>query len=137
MMNLLLFNNFYPVITYRRVQKESDELLYTVRSLVMVRSQLPAQVVKFGPNSDRTWRKIFFCLQICGHFDRFWQARTKITVAKQSVMKRSETDTRLFKLTLISKCEGNCVIKKLDIVQMHIHYTNNNYKRLKILLRCR
>ena len=35
--NLLLFNNFYPVISYRRVQKESDKLLYTVWSLVMVR----------------------------------------------------------------------------------------------------
>ena len=31
---------------YRRVQKESDGLLYTVWSLVMVRDQLPAQVVK-------------------------------------------------------------------------------------------
>ena len=28
-MNLLLLSNFYPVISYRRVQKESDELLYT------------------------------------------------------------------------------------------------------------
>ena len=36
MINLLLFNNFYPVI-YRRDQKESDELLCTVRSLVTVR----------------------------------------------------------------------------------------------------
>ena len=34
-----------PVI-YRRGQKESDELLYTFWSLVMVRNQLPAQVVK-------------------------------------------------------------------------------------------
>ena len=42
--NLLLLNNFYPVI-YRRVQKESDELLYTVWSLVTVRNQLPTQVV--------------------------------------------------------------------------------------------
>ena len=25
-MNLLLFNNFYPVISHRRIQKESDEL---------------------------------------------------------------------------------------------------------------
>ena len=29
----------------RRVQKESDELLYTIWSLVTVRNQLPAQVV--------------------------------------------------------------------------------------------
>ena len=42
--NLLLLNHFYSVI-YRRVQKESDELLYTVWSLVMVRNQLPEQVV--------------------------------------------------------------------------------------------
>ena len=34
----LSLNDFYPVI-YRRVQKESDELLYTVWSLVMVRNQ--------------------------------------------------------------------------------------------------
>ena len=44
MTNLLLLNNFYPVI-YRRVQKENDELLYTIWSLVMVRNRLPAQVV--------------------------------------------------------------------------------------------
>ena len=47
MINLLLVNNFYPVIfipTYPK-EKESDELLYTVRSLVMVRNQFPAQVV--------------------------------------------------------------------------------------------
>ena len=41
-------------MSYRLVQKESDELLYTatVWSLVMVRNQLPAQAVKesaFGP----------------------------------------------------------------------------------------
>ena len=48
--DLLLPNNFYlsTVISYRRVQKENDELLCTVRLLVMVRNQLPAQVV----NSD-------------------------------------------------------------------------------------
>ena len=33
-------------MSYRRVQKESDELLYTVRSLVMVRNRLPTQVVE-------------------------------------------------------------------------------------------
>ena len=44
--NLLLLNNFYSVISYRRVEKDSDELLYTVWSLVMVRAnQLPAQEV--------------------------------------------------------------------------------------------
>ena len=48
MISLLLLDNFHPVISCRRVQKkkESDELLYTVRSLVMVRDQLPAQAVK-------------------------------------------------------------------------------------------
>ncbi|CAD1473422.1 unnamed protein product, partial [Heterotrigona itama] len=34
---LLLNNNFYPVIIYRRIQKEINELLCTVWSLVMVR----------------------------------------------------------------------------------------------------
>ena len=43
-MNLSRLNNFYPVMSHRRVQKESDELLYTVWSLVTVRNQLPAQV---------------------------------------------------------------------------------------------
>ena len=38
--NLLLLNNFYLVISYRRVEKESDELLYTVWSLVMVREPI-------------------------------------------------------------------------------------------------
>ena len=36
MINLLL-SNFYPVMSYRRGRKESDELLCTVWSLVMVR----------------------------------------------------------------------------------------------------
>ncbi|CAD1480477.1 unnamed protein product, partial [Heterotrigona itama] len=41
---LLLSNNFYPVILYRRVQKESDELLYIWfgHSLWSV-NQLPVQ----------------------------------------------------------------------------------------------
>ena len=37
MISSLLLSNFYPVISYRRVQKESDELSCTARSLVMVR----------------------------------------------------------------------------------------------------
>ena len=41
--NLSLLNHFYSVISHRRVGKESDELLYTVWSLVMVRE--PAQKV--------------------------------------------------------------------------------------------
>ena len=44
--NLLLPDNFYPVMSRRRVQKESDELLYTVfgHSLWSA-SQLPTQEV--------------------------------------------------------------------------------------------
>ena len=41
--NLLLLNNFYPVISYGRSSKgkESDELSYTgIRSLVMVRESV-------------------------------------------------------------------------------------------------
>ena len=41
-MSLLLLNNFYPVISCRRVRKERDGLSYTVWSLVMVRNQFPA-----------------------------------------------------------------------------------------------
>ena len=37
--NLLLHNNFYPVISYQRVQKESDKLLYMV------------WVTRYGPQS--------------------------------------------------------------------------------------
>ena len=43
LINLLLLNNFYPVISYQRVHEESDELFCTVWSLVTVRNQLPAQ----------------------------------------------------------------------------------------------
>ena len=40
MISLLLFNNFYPVTSYRRVQKEkkATSYRYTVRSVVMVRA---------------------------------------------------------------------------------------------------
>ena len=41
-LNLLLLNNFHPVMSHRRAERENDELLYTVWSLVTVRSQLPA-----------------------------------------------------------------------------------------------
>ena len=59
--NLLLLNNFYPVMLYRRVRKESDELLY-IRfwSLVMVRNQLPTQVVKIISFSDTVENFISF-----------------------------------------------------------------------------
>ncbi|CAD1479221.1 unnamed protein product, partial [Heterotrigona itama] len=33
----MMINNFYPTISLRRVRKESDELLHTIWSLVMVR----------------------------------------------------------------------------------------------------
>ena len=36
------------MISHRRDQKESDELLYTVWSLVTVRNRLPAQVVNLS-----------------------------------------------------------------------------------------
>ena len=38
------------MMSCRRVEKESVELLYTFWSLVMVRNQLPAQVVKDEPS---------------------------------------------------------------------------------------
>ena len=43
MTSLLLLDNFHPVIPTSSKGKESDELLYTIRSLVMVRE--PAQSV--------------------------------------------------------------------------------------------
>ena len=45
-------------MSYRRVQEESDELLRTVWSLVMVRNQLPAQMVEGRGKCDftRNWR---------------------------------------------------------------------------------
>ena len=50
--NSLLLNNFYTDEFKKKKKKKGDESLYTVWSLVMVRSQLPAQVAneirKFG-----------------------------------------------------------------------------------------
>ena len=48
-------------MSHRRFKKESDELLYTVWSLVMVRNQLPAQVVNIWrwndvPRTSRVFR---------------------------------------------------------------------------------
>ena len=50
MISLLLLNNFYPVISYRRVrkEKESDELLHTRYGPQSVAS---AQAVKHGIRS--------------------------------------------------------------------------------------
>ena len=50
---LLLLNNFYPLISYRRLL-----LLYAVRSFVTVRNQLPAQAVK----NVQSRQLIFFSL---------------------------------------------------------------------------
>ena len=52
--DLLLLNHFHPVISYRQVRMESDELFYTVWSLVTVRNQLPAQ----GVNQDASSRSV-------------------------------------------------------------------------------
>ena len=48
MISLLRLNNFQSsdIIPASSKEKESDELSYTVRSLVTVRNQLPVQVVK-------------------------------------------------------------------------------------------
>ena len=43
MINLLRLNNFYPVMSYRRVQKESDELLCN------------GLVTRYGPQSAAKW----------------------------------------------------------------------------------
>ena len=41
MTSLLLLNNFYPAISYRRVQKRKKAtVIFTVRSLVMVRESV-------------------------------------------------------------------------------------------------
>ena len=56
----------------RRDQKENDELLYTVWSLVMVRNQLPAQVVNLLRWNDMPRTSRIFCkiaiLQNCNSF---------------------------------------------------------------------
>ena len=82
----LLLNNFYRVISHRRVQKESNELLCTVWSLVMVRDQLTTQGIKrinvfsvFFVSIDndketagefsRTWGKFNFQCQCTGEED--------------------------------------------------------------------
>ena len=46
--NLLHLNNFYPVMSYERVQRGKRQII-AVRSLVMVRNQLPAQLVDQSP----------------------------------------------------------------------------------------
>ena len=57
MINLLLLNNFYPVTSYRRVQKEkeSDELLCMDRSLVMVREPVMVNLLRWN-DVPRTFR---------------------------------------------------------------------------------
>ena len=51
MTSLLLLSNFYPVTSYRRVRKKKKgtNILHTIRSLVTVRNQLPAQGVNQSP----------------------------------------------------------------------------------------
>ena len=63
--NLLLVSNFYPVISYRRVEKRKRrKLLYTVWSLVMVRG---TSCQRNGPNKQAINfardRQILFSLQ--------------------------------------------------------------------------
>ena len=70
MISLLLLNNFYPVISCRRVQKkkkndeeeENDELLCTVRSLVMVRE---SELLTSCAEMTRRVRREFFSSQNC------------------------------------------------------------------------
>ena len=54
--NVLLLNNFYPVISYRRVQKESDELFY-IRFSHSLRSAISCQrkwlINQFARGFDR------------------------------------------------------------------------------------
>ena len=76
--NLLLLSNFHLVISYRRVQKESNELLYeTVWSLVMVRNQLPAQVVKAVCN---TYARVVDAnvWNVFNFWGKFWNFSKKI-----------------------------------------------------------
>ena len=54
---------FCPVISYRRVQKESDKLFCTVWSLVMVRSQSVGMTFHA--------RREFFCARDCKYFLSF------------------------------------------------------------------
>ena len=48
MISLLPLNNFYPVISYRRVQKERDELSYT------------SSVTRYGPRKRLKWHPSHF-----------------------------------------------------------------------------
>ena len=50
----LLDDNFYPVTSQRRVEKESDELLYTARSFVMVRNGQPLALERRATHVDNS-----------------------------------------------------------------------------------
>ena len=65
MINLLLRNNFYPVMPYRRVRKESDELLY-ILVIVYLHEYL---VTRYGPRSvaQRKWSRSL-ASRLCSNF---------------------------------------------------------------------
>ena len=65
MMSLLLLNNFHPVtiVPTSSKGKESDELLYTVWSLVMVRNQFASAKWLIASRRNQT-RQFFFFLSI-------------------------------------------------------------------------
>ena len=56
MISLLLLNNFYPAISYltSSKEKESGELLRTVRSLVMVREPVASEDIIFTMKQKET-----------------------------------------------------------------------------------
>ena len=107
MINLLLFNNFYPVMSYRRVQKEKDELLCTVWSLVMVRNQLPAQVVNL-----LRWKDVprtNFLSQNCNIFSvlsisKYNLGKTNKFINYQSFLSSNHTD-------MFKKKATNCCVR--------------------------
>ena len=106
--NLLLLNNFFSdIVPTSSRGKESDELSYTIWSLVMVRDQLPAQVVGFpmaackpeGIPSGEMARKME-CVLLT--FDEtFWQT---CSLDVRSAEVRSEERERVFVWSCVPWC---------------------------------
>ena len=59
MIRLLILNNFYPVISYRRVQKKKKAVNNCTRfgHSLWCANQLPAQEIKLGKMEKNVWNK--------------------------------------------------------------------------------
>ena len=113
---LLLLNNFCPVISCRRVQKESDELEFVVYGLV----------TRYGPQSVASangWNETFknlmelrnhFSSNVDGHLCQFHVKREKKDVPQFYEIEKQRINLRLFRRMLNSIIRSVCLIKIVD-----------------------